>query len=220
MSQFATARRTMVDNQLRTTDVTDARLIAAFSTVPREDFVGDEQKAFAYIDQSHQLSATPPAGRWLLAPSPAAKLIQLAEIAGTDKVLVVGALTGYSVAIIASLAQSVVGLEEEAALAEAAEAHIAALGLKTATIVRGPLAAGLAAAAPFDVILIEGAIEVLPEGFAGQLADGGRLVTVEGAAPAMQAKIYVKAGGLTGRNAFGSSAKVLPGFAKAREFVF
>ncbi|MDR3494776.1 MAG: protein-L-isoaspartate O-methyltransferase [Ancalomicrobiaceae bacterium] len=220
MSQFATARRTMVDNQLRTTDVTDPRLLAAFGSLPREAFVPEAAKSFAYIDQAHRLSATPPAGRWLMAPSPAAKLIQLADIAASDKVLVVGAGTGYSVAVIAHLAASVVGLEEEPALAEAASGAIASLSLANASIVVGPLAAGLAAAAPFDVIVIEGAIEVLPETFAGQLAEGGRLVTIGGTGPAMQAKAYVKAGGLTGRNAFSASAKVLPGFVKAREFVF
>eukprot|EP01037_Dinobryon_pediforme_P033465 gene33465-38908_t len=151
MSNFASARRTMIDNQIRTTDVTDARVIAAFGATPRELFVPGQRRELAYIDEAHRLatSANHPQ-RWLMSPSPFAKLVQLAEVASTDRVLVVGSGSGYSVAVLAHLAASVVGLEADPALVASSQAALSTLNLPNARIAAGALASGVAAAAPFD----------------------------------------------------------------------
>ena len=220
MSQFAIARRTMLDNQIRTTDVTNPAVLDAFGLVPREIFVATAAQPLAYTDQSHRLTSGTP-GRWLMAPSPLAKLVQLADIEPVDSVLVVGSGSGYSVAVIANLAASVIGLEEDATLVAASATAIGSLGLANAKIVLGALSAGLAASGPYDIIVIEGAIDKLPEVLTAQLAEDGRLVVVEGHGASGCARIYVKSAGLvTGRNVFNCAAKALPGFETKPEFVF
>ncbi len=220
MSQFAIARRTMLDNQIRTADVTDGPVLAAFGSVPRELFVPDASQALAYTDIAHRLTPGTP-GRWLMAPSPLAKLIQLGNIMPTDKVLIVGSGSGYSVAIVADMAAAVTGLEEDDGLVSASTAKLTSLGLVNATIVKGTLTEGCAAAAPFNVIFIEGSVDLLPDALKGQLAEGGRLVVVEGHGAAGCARVYVNTSGLvTGRNVFNCSAKPLPGFQRNPEFTF
>lgn len=220
MSQFSIARRTMLDNQIRTTDVTDADVLAAFGSVPRELFVSPDQQPLAYTDLALRLTSGTP-GRWLMAPSPLAKLIQLADAGPADKALVVGSGSGYSVAILAAITASVVGLEEDDALVASSTAILAGLNIANATITKGALTAGVAASAPYDVILVEGAVDLLPEALTAQLAEGGRLVVVEGHGGSGCARLYTKTGGLvTGRNVFNCAAKPLPGFEHKPEFVF
>jgi protein-L-isoaspartate(D-aspartate) O-methyltransferase len=220
MSQFAIARRTMLDNQIRTTDVTDAAVLAAFGAVPRERFVPAAAQPLAYTDQDHRLTPGTP-GRFLLAPSPLAKLIQLLEVGTSDKVLVVGSGSGYSVAVIAAIAASVIGLESDETLAASSTAVIAELHLTNASIVEGELTVGYAASAPYDAILVEGAVDFVPAEISAQLAEGGRLVVVEGHGASGSARLYTNtAGTVTGRNVFNCAAKPLPGFEHHVEFVF
>jgi protein-L-isoaspartate(D-aspartate) O-methyltransferase len=220
MSQFSIARRTMLDNQIRTADVTDAAVLAAFGSVPREAFVAPELQPLAYTDLALRLTPGAP-GRWLMAASPLAKLIQLANAGPTDTALVVGSGSGYSVAILAAIAASVVGLEEDDALVASSTATLAGLGIANATIVKGALTEGVSKTAPYNVIFVEGAVDILPETLTAQLADGGRLVVVEGHGGSGCARIYTKTAGLvTGRNAFNCAAKPLPGFERKPEFVF
>ncbi|MBT9288126.1 protein-L-isoaspartate O-methyltransferase family protein [Prosthecodimorpha staleyi] len=223
MTDWATARRTMVDNQVRTNDVTDLGVIDAMMAVPRELFVPGALRSLAYIDEHMQVkpgnSGAP--SRFLMQPAPLAKLVQLAEIGPGDKVLVVGASTGYAAALVAGLAATVVALEEDADLAAEAGRTLAGLGLDNVKVVVGRLSAGAPAEAPFDVILFDGAIESLPAAFAGQLAEGGRLVAIEGYGLAGRAKLYRSTSGtLSGRASFNAAARPLPGFEKAAEFVF
>lgn len=220
MSQFANARRTMLDNQIRTADVTELRLLAALGEVPRERFVPADLRPLAYTDHVLRLTDGAP-GRWLMTGASLGKLIQLAEIVPSDKVLVIGSGSGYSVAVMAALAASVVGLEEDEALVASSTDVIASLAIANASIVKGALTAGHASAAPYDVIFIEGAIDELPTAIANQLAEGGRLIAVEGRGGYAVARVYLKSGGLvTGRNAFNCAAKPLPGFERTPEFVF
>lgn len=220
MSQFANARRTMLDNQIRTADVTELRLLAALGEVPRERFVPADLRPLAYTDHVLRLTDGAP-GRWLMTGASLGKLIQLAEIVPSDKVLVIGSGSGYSVAVMAALAASVVGLEEDEALVASSTDVIASLAIANASIVKGALTAGHASAAPYDVIFIEGAIDELPTAIANQLAEGGRLIAVEGRGGSAVARVYLKSGGLvTGRNAFNCAAKPLPGFERTPEFVF
>lgn len=220
MSQYDIARRTMLDNQIRTSDVTELRLLASLGAVPREAFVSAELRPLAYTDHMLRLTAGNP-GRWLMPAAQLAKLVQLAEIMSGEKVLVVGSGSGYSVAVIAPLAASVTGLEEDEALVATSTATLQSLAVANAAIVKGRMTDGAPAAAPFDVIFIDGAIDELPASLVSQLAEGGRLVTVEGRGGAAFARIYVKSNGLvTGRDAFNCAAKPLPGFEHKPEFVF
>ncbi|MCX5493835.1 protein-L-isoaspartate O-methyltransferase [Kaistia dalseonensis] len=222
MVDFAKARTTMVDCQIRTVDVTDFDILDAFLAVPREVFVPDQLKPFSYIDEDILVSAPGTPGRYVMEAGPLAKLIQLAGVAATDKVLDIGATTGYAAALLSSLAASVVALESDPALADQARANLASLGKTNVTVVTGSLLAGYSAAAPYDVILIEGAVEEIPDALTAQLSEGGRIVTVVGAnGLAAKATIYTRSSGsLSGRPAFNTYVRPLPGFEKPKVFVF
>ena len=220
MSDFAAARRMMVDGQVRTADVTDKRLLAAMLELPRERFVPEEKEALAYLDLDVPVTEGKPTRR-LLKPMVLAKLIQAAEVGEDDRVLDIGCATGYSSAVLAKLAGAVFALEEDAALAKQAKRVLSEVGAAAAAVVSGPLTAGWPAAKPYDVILIDGAIEELPERLAGQLGEGGRLVCVLGQGPAGKAMLYrCVHGDLSARPIFDAAAPLLPGFAKPQAFVF
>ncbi|MBN9071714.1 MAG: protein-L-isoaspartate O-methyltransferase [Rhizobiales bacterium] len=220
---FSALRTRMVDCQLRTTDVTAPEILDAMGSVPREEFVPAARRALAYIDEDIELTAgaAGKGGRFLMEPSPFARLLQLAEIGPDDRVLDVGCASGYSAAVLSRIAASVVALEEDAALAESARAALARLGCAAATVVTGPLAAGYPQGAPYDVIVIEGAVDEVPPALFGQLQDAGRLVAVEGHGNAGIAKVYLKTGGVvSGRRAFNAAIRPLPGFERAAVFEF
>jgi protein-L-isoaspartate(D-aspartate) O-methyltransferase len=220
MTDFAAQRRMMVDGQVRTADVTDLRLLAAMLDLPRERFFPDEKASLAYLDLDTVVSAPGQPVRRLLKPMVLAKLIQTAGIAATDHVLDVGCASGYSTALLTHLAGSVVGLEEDAALARQAADAMGWAARSTVKIVTGPLAQGYASGAPYDVILLEGSAEVVPPALVDQLKEGGRLVGVLGRGPG-KAMFYRRAEGeFSGRPVFDAAAAPLPGFAKPPEFVF
>jgi protein-L-isoaspartate(D-aspartate) O-methyltransferase len=217
MFDAAAARRMMVDGQIRTADITNLELLAAMQVVPRELFVPPELAAQAYSDGDIRLGN----GRVLLRPMTLAKLIQAANVRPGNHVLDVGCGTGYSSAVLSHLGASVVALEEDAALARPAEAALAAAGVRQVRFVEGPLPAGWPAGAPFDVILFEGATEVVPNELGDQLKPDGRLAAIFGSGPAGKAIIYRRIEGrLVGRPAFDAAAPVLPGFAAPAAFVF
>jgi protein-L-isoaspartate(D-aspartate) O-methyltransferase len=217
----AIARRKMVDGQIRTSDVTDLRIIAAMLEIPRERFVPAANAELAYLDLDVPLSAAGAPMRRLLKPMVLAKLIQGAEIAESDKVLDVGCATGYSSAVLARLAASVVALEENAALLQACTGNLRAVGADRVSVVTGPLTEGAPTEGPYDVIVLEGASEEAPRGLLHQLKDGGRLVGVIGRAPAAKAMLYLAAGReVSGRALFDAAAPLLPGFAAPAAFVF
>lgn len=222
MVDFSAARRMMVDGQIRTADVTDRRILGAFEDIPRERFLPSATAAIAYLDLNATVTGEGVCPvRRLLTPMVLARLIQAAAITGTDRVLVVGCTTGYSAAIVSRLAGSVVALEEDAGLARQARRTLADLAIANVEVVEGPLTAGWPGRAPYEAVLFEGAIAVLPPSFAGQMAEGGRLVAVEGVPPALKAMLHVCAEGeLSGRPIFDAAAPALPGFEKAPAFVF
>ncbi|KQT88495.1 protein-L-isoaspartate O-methyltransferase [Aurantimonas sp. Leaf443] len=215
---FVSARQKMVDNQIRTVDVTGHAILRAFLTVPRERFVPEERKALSYIDEDLPLGG----GRYLMEAAPFAKLLQLAEIRPTDAILDVASANGYSAAILSHLGARVVALEEDEALAAEARQHLADLSIGNCEVVTGPLEAGAPAKGPFDVILFEGAVERLPQALFAQLARNGRLVAVEGHGNAALAKIHVKDGEdrVSARSAFNCAIPAIPGFRRKAEFVF
>jgi protein-L-isoaspartate(D-aspartate) O-methyltransferase len=219
MMDFATARRMMVDGQVRTMDVTDPRVIAAMFDLPRERFMSQSKSALAYLDRD--VPVTDDNTRRLLKPMVLAKLVQAAEIRAGDNVLDVGCATGYSSALLARLAGSVVALEEDPQLAAQAQKNLAELDVDNGSVVRGPLTAGWRERAPYDAILLNGATEVVPKDLCDQLCDGGRLVCVLGRAPAGKATVFRYVNGDTsGRPIFDAAAPILPGFTKSQAFVF
>ena len=165
MTDFASARTAMVNSQVRTEDVTDNELLAAMGEIPRELFVPDRLKPFAYIDSDLAISDDLPP-RYLMAPAPFAKLVQLAELDGTPLVLDIGCGTGYSTAVLARLAHSVVAVESDPVLASLATRSLAALGISNAEVVTGSLEVGYPSAGPYDAIVLEGAVGFVPESLA------------------------------------------------------
>jgi protein-L-isoaspartate(D-aspartate) O-methyltransferase len=217
MFDTITARRMMVDGQIRTADVTDLDLIAAMLAVPRERFVPSALAEQAYLDSDIAIGD----GRALIKPMVLAKLLQAARVGSDDHVLDVGCGTGYSSAVLALLAGSVVALEQDEALARLAKEALAATASEKVAIVTGPLTAGWSAAAPYDLILMNGATEIVPEALGGQLKPNGRLACIFGRLPPGKAMLYrVIEGRLVGRPIFDAAAPLLPGFVAPGAFVF
>jgi protein-L-isoaspartate(D-aspartate) O-methyltransferase len=221
-TDYQDARQKMVDNQIRTTDVTSHSVLRAFLTVERQDFVPASLKPLAYIDTDLQItSADGSAPRYLMEPSPLAKLLQLAEIKPDHVVLEIGCAEGYAAALLSLLAGSVVAVESDGTLAEAASARLSESGYDNVAVVTGDLEAGYASEAPYDIIFFNGAVETVPEAITEQLREGGRLVAAVGSGNSAQAHVFAKDGGVvSGRPVFNLSIKPLPGFRKAEEFVF
>lgn len=212
---FQAMRRAMVDSQLRTNAVSDPRVTAAIEAVAREEFVPAERRSTAYIDRAVPLSG----GRAMNPPLATARLIVEAGISAEDKVLVVGAASGYAAAIVAGLAASVVALESDADLVAIAKVQLK--GLANVTVASGDLTKGWAKGAPYDVILIDGAVEEVPEGIARQLAEGGRLGAGIVENGVTRLVIGYKAGDVIGFDrVMDAEAVVLPGFAKPKGFAF
>lgn len=222
---LAPLRQTMVDCQLRTFDVTNHAVLARMAAVPRELFLSENLRPLAYSDSAIEV-VSGNARRRLLAPMVLARLLQGAEIEADDTVLCVGGGSGYGAAIAAGLAQSVVSLEDEPGFAAMAQAGFSALGLANAQTATGALDRGWGSAAPFDVIVVEGAMEGGPSALLDQLAEGGRLVGIETLPGASQsgagrAVCYEKTGGVFGsKRLFSCNAPTLTGFAPARQFSF
>lgn len=208
-------RHAMVASQLRTNSVSDVRVVEAMARLPRESFVPEEHRAIAYRDTLLPLGG----GRRQNSPLATGRLLTEAQIRATDHVLLVGAAGGYAAAVLAEMAASVVALDEDAALLTIARAALS--DADNVTLVEGPLAAGWAAAGPYDVIVIDGAVEHVSDALVAQLKDGGRIATgVEDRGITRLATGRKTAGGF-GLNEFADiECAVLPGFAKPRTFQF
>jgi protein-L-isoaspartate(D-aspartate) O-methyltransferase len=223
MTDFQAARRAMVDGQVRTSDVTNLNLIAAMLDIPREAFVPEARAPLAYLDRDVPIAdatADRPA-RFLMKPMVLARLIQAADPGPRDRVLVVGAGTGYGAAVVGRLAGQVFALEEDEALCQQAKAVLSSLGSHNVNVIRGHLPDGAPDSGPYDVILIDGGVETVPDRFCPQLSLRGRLIAVEMAGPGGKAKLFQPVSGrLSGRELFDACAPVLPGFTVAPAFVF
>jgi len=221
MSGFSTARQKMVDGQVRTSDVTDSRILDAMLEVPREAFVPGNKQALAYLDLDLDVSAAGSPKRYLIKPAVTAKLLQAAEIKDTDKVLVVGAATGYAAALAAKLAGQVIATESDTSLTAKAGTVLGQLGCANVEVRNAPVAEGDTAGAPYDVIFLNGATEIVPEGLYGQLKDGGRLVGIFATSQPARATIVTRSHGDFGnRTLFDAAAPVLPGLERLPAFIF
>lgn len=215
------ARQKMVDNQIRTVDVTAHSVLKAFLSVPREHFLPSSLKALAYIDTDLKIAGEGANARYMMEPAPLAKLLQLAGITKDSFVLEIGGGTGYVSALLSQMAGSVVSLESDEQLAASASAALAEGGYDNVAVVTGPLEAGWAGEAPYDVILLNGSVDLVPQALLDQLREGGRLVAVIGEGLSSKAFLYVRERGTaSARAVFNTAIKPLPGFRKATEFVF
>ena len=215
---FEDARRIMVESQLRPNRVTSEAVLAAMGALPREQFVPEAQRSVAYVDED--LAIAP--GRCIMEPLILARLVQAAAPTKEDVSLVVGAGSGYSAAVIARMCDTVFALESDTDIATSTTALLSDLILDNIVIVEGALAEGLPKQGPYDVILVNGGVEVLPDRLAGQLAQGGRLVTVLSDGAGVGRAVLVQRGptGISQRVLFDASILVLPEFEKKAGFVF
>lgn len=215
MPDFAARRTTMVDTQVRPSDVTKFPIIKAMLDIPRETFVPADQREVAYVGENLPMGP----GRVLLAPRTLAKMLDALDVQPNELVLDIGALRGYSSAVIARLAEAVVAVEEMEDQAREAEAALAACGADNAAVVNAPLTEGAPRHGPYDVIIIEGGVEEAPQALIDQLKDGGRIICIfmEGALGVCRMG-FRRAGQVDWRHVFNATAPVLPGFAKAPVF--
>ncbi|MEX0970322.1 MAG: methyltransferase domain-containing protein [Paracoccaceae bacterium] len=217
MTDFVAARKAMVDCQVRPSDVTSYPIIAAMLAVPREEFVPRAARETAYLGAHIPLAP----GRVLLDARSFGKMLEALNIQPTEMVLDIGCGLGYSTALLARLAEFVVGVEADEAMAAEAEAILAAQSADNAVVVAGELAAGAAAHAPYDVIVLQGAYETMPQALVDQLKLGGRIAAIHAEGAYGTCRIGIKtSAGVSWRRAFDAAAPVLPGFAAAPAFVF
>lgn len=214
-NRFETMRHAMVASQLRTNAVNDTRVVEAMARLPREDFLPEEHRAIAYRDTLLPLAG----GRRQNLPLATGRLLTVADIRPTDKVLLIGAAGGYSAALLAGLANAVVAVEEEVSLATLARTALAAYS--NVELVEGPLAAGHASEGPYDLIVVDGAVEELPAALLDQLKPEGRVVT-----GVVDRGVTRLASGRRTEGGFGLSdfadieCAILPGFERLRTFQF
>ncbi len=220
MVDFSQARRMMVDSQLRTFDVNDLPLLDAMDSVPRELFVVPGREDLAYMDQDILVSEGAER-RFMLSPMNLGRMIQAVEVDAGEKVLDVACGRGYASAVFDKLGAHVTALESDASLAAAAKQSLAAAGAGRVKVETGALDNGHPAGGPYDVILINGSVDIRPEALLQQLAEGGRLVCVKGRGRSARATLYVRSGDAFGeRNLFDAAAPLLAPFVQEPGFTF
>lgn len=211
-----TARRTMmVDTQVRPSDVTRFPIIDAMLSIPREDFVPDSLREAAYVGENLDIGN----GRIMLEPRTLAKMLELADVQPGHVALDIGCGLGYSTAVLAHLCDFVVAIEDDEARAEEAQSLLSGHGIDNAAVMAGPLVAGSAKSGPFDLIMIQGAVEHLPDDLLAQLREGGRIVCLfaEGALGIVRVGHKLD-GAINWRYGFNAGAPVLAGFTRPVAF--
>lgn len=215
MADFSRRRTMMVDTQVRPSDVTKFPIIDAMLTVPRELFVPVDRREIAYMGEHVGMGG----GRVILDPRTLAKMLEAANIQNDEMVLDIGSGLGYSAAVAAHIAEAVIAVEDSAGRVRDAENALAEAGIDNVAVVEGVLAEGALKSAPYDVILIQGAVETVPQGLIDQLKEGGRIVAIfmTGALGAVRVGYRID-GAVSWRFAFNASAPLLPGFEAAKAF--
>lgn len=216
---YAIARHNMVEGQIRPNKVTDQLVIQAMESLPREQFLPKHLRGIAYTDEDISLGD----GRCLMEPVVLARLLQAADIDSNDIALDVGCGSGYEAAVLAKIASTVVAVESDADFVKSATAVLSDLGIDNVAVMDADLTDGYPAQGPYNVILINGAVEAIPSSLLDQLAEGGRLVAVVRSAtsPLGTAVLCTRQNGVVGERAlFDANVPVLPGFAAPPRFVF
>jgi protein-L-isoaspartate(D-aspartate) O-methyltransferase len=218
MVDYAAARLNMVEGQIKPNKVIDQALIDAMMAVPRERFVPTNRRGVAYVDEDVAIGDR----RVLMEPRVLGRLLNDARITPDSRVLIVGAGTGYSTAVVARLAARVVALEEDGALLGTARGALSELGIRSVALAEGPLAEGWPAEGPYDVILVDGAVAEVPAALIAQLASGGRLLTVVDDGNGVGRAMLVSAvdGVASQRPLFDATTAMLPGFERKPAFQF
>jgi protein-L-isoaspartate(D-aspartate) O-methyltransferase len=212
-----TARRNMVERQLRTNRVTDEAVLAAFEAVPRELFVAPNRRAVAYVDEDVEIAP----GRFLMEPMVLARLVQAVSVGAGNVAMVIGCSLGYSAAILARLADTVVAIEQDSDLAARANGLLREFGADNVAVFQAPHAEGYPAQAPYDAIVIDGAVDQVPSTLFDQLGEGGRLVAVRRSGPIGAAILFLRVGDvISERTLFDAAIPALPGFERRAEFAF
>ena len=214
MTDYAMQRLNMVESQLRPSDITDRRILRAMAEIKRESYLPAHLRMLAYMDDDIRLASSGKiASRTMMAPRVLALLIQLARIEPGERVLEIGCGSGYATAVLARLAGQVIALESDAELARSAVAALAADAVANVRVVTGDLSQGFVAEAPYDAILLNGALVEPPAALLDQLRDGGRLVAVEMRDGFGRATAWMRHGmNFDRRTAFDARSAVLPGF--------
>jgi len=215
VADYQTRRTMMVDTQVRPSDVTKFPIIDALMSVPREDYVPEHQREAAYIGETIDIGG----GRCVLEPRTFAKMLDAANVQPTDIVLDLGCGYGYSTAVLADMAEFVVAVENSAEQAEEAQSILSHHAVDNAAVFEGPLQDGAAKNGPYDLIILQGAVETLPQALADQVKEGGRVVAIfaEGALGEVRVGRKID-GALNWRMAFNATAPILEGFAKEAAF--
>jgi protein-L-isoaspartate(D-aspartate) O-methyltransferase len=217
MADFAARRRTMVDTQIRPSDVTSFTVIDAMLNVPREAFVPEAARDLAYVGGPVALTPT----RQLMEPRTIAKMLEALDVTPRELVLEIAPGTGYTTALLARMAEAVVAVEEDADLARDAEAALLAQGVDNAAVLTGALTEGSARNGPYDVIVLFAGVEVIPQTILDQLKEGGRIMALFMQGPLGEVRMGVKTHGIVAWHMeFNATAPVLSGFARAPSFVF
>jgi len=214
---FSTARHNMVESQIKPNRVTDTVLMEALAELPRENFVPKAMQGVAYVDEAIDIGE----GRHLMEAWVLARLLESAEVQPDDVALLIGCGSGYEAAVMSYLAGTVVALEANESLAKQANETLAELSIDTVAIVDGELVSGYARQAPYDVILINGAVSGIPEGLGSQLAEGGRLVAIVGEGAYGKGTLMTRYNDVvTSRDVFDAGTPTLPGFELDSAFSF
>jgi protein-L-isoaspartate(D-aspartate) O-methyltransferase len=215
ISDFSVNRRAMIDSQLRTSGIMSPSVIAAMGAVPRENFVPKDLQSIAYMDRGIPLAT----GRMLNPPIAAGLILEQAEVTADDRILLIGASTGYLTALHSGMGQSLVAVEENAELYAAAQENLA--GQKDLTLVLGPLADGAPDYGPYTLVIIDGSIQNLLDTIVEQISEGGRIITGQNEGSVSRlASGYKRAGKIALRAFADTEIAPLPGFASSKEFVF
>lgn len=215
MADFAARRTVMVDTQVRPSDVTKFPIIEAMLSVPREEFVPTAQREAAYVGENLEIGD----GRVLYEPRTLAKMLDALDISRNELVLDVGCTYGYSSAVIARMAEAVIALEEDPRMAKEATDLLSANNADNVMVQQGDLVDGAAEHAPFDVIVVQGAVQQIPQGLSAQLKEGGRIAALFMDGALGEVKIgYKMDGEITWRRAFNAGGPVLAGFEKTAAF--
>jgi protein-L-isoaspartate(D-aspartate) O-methyltransferase len=215
MTDFSARRTMMVDTQVRPSDVTKFPIIEAMLKVAREDYVPAAQREAAYLGENLNLGD----GRILLEPRSLAKMLDALAIDNDDLVLDIGCAYGYSSAVIAHMAEAVVAVEEDEQMSNEAQEALMTAGADNAIVHKGPLTDGAAKHGPYDVILIQGGVETVPEAILAQLKVGGRIACIFMSGPLGEVRIGHKSeSGISWRVDFNAGAPVLRGFGREKAF--